>query len=315
MNIPKEVRIGILVTAALVIFFTGFYFLKGADLFSNNFEYICYFENVDGLQKSSTVQVNGLVLGHVSRMELAGSRGVKLTLAVNKKIQLPIGTTAIFAAPDVLGPKLIRLQLGKGPGIIEPGTELPSTTEGGLVDKLSDQLTPSVSELKKTISTFNTTLENVNEIVDVENRKAISSAIQSLESTAHNLEQISHVLNKESTEVSSILHNTNSITANLVKSNDTVQRILSNVSNVSRQLANAPIQKTLSDLQHTTGQLQSIISKINNNEGSLGMLINNKEVYNNLNSSLKSLNSLTDDMKAHPSRYINVSVFGSKKKG
>jgi phospholipid/cholesterol/gamma-HCH transport system substrate-binding protein len=82
---------------------------------------------------------------------------------------------------------------------------------------------------------------------------------------------------------------------------------------VSRQLANAPIQQTVADLQNTTGQLKAIIQKINSDQGSLGLLINNKDLYNNLNTTINSITKLTDDLKAHPSRYINVSVFGKKK--
>ena len=98
-----------------------------------------------------------------------------------------------------------------------------------------------------------------------------------------------------------------------VKNNDTINRILSNASSITRQLSNAPIQKTLANLQQAIDELHGILDKVNNNQGSLGMLINNKDVYNNLNGSLHSLNSLMDDIKAHPSRYINVTVFGSGK--
>ena len=110
-----------------------------------------------------------------------------------------------------------------------------------------------------------------------------------------------------------IIHNANSITGNLAKNNDTIQHILANASNITKQLANAPIQKTITDLQKSVAELHGVMDKINNNQGSLGMLINNKDVYNNLNSSLKSLNDLMADIKAHPSHYINVTVFGSKK--
>jgi len=315
MNISKEVRIGVLVLAALVIFFTGFYFLKGADLFSNDKEYYCYFPNVDGLQKSSVIQISGIIVGHVSGMELtAGEKGVKLTLSVNKRIDVLAGTVANLAASDLLGTKVIKLEPGKGPDKLPPHTELPSKSDGGIVDAVSDQLTPRLAELKGTIAAFNKTLANVNSVIGEENQKELSSAIKSLNVSAHNLEAVSSVLGKESGEIKDIIHNTNSITGNLAKNNDTVQRILANVSNVTRQLANSPIQKTLTDLQKTTSQLQGIMDKINNNQGSLGMLINNKDVYNNLNSSIKSLNNLTEDLKAHPSRYINISVFGGKKK-
>lgn len=314
MTISKEVRIGLLVAIAGVIFFAGFSFLKGSDVFSSESEFYCYYPTVDGLQKSSVVQVKGINIGQVADMELAGEKGVKVILSIHNSVSIPEGTVANLASSDLLGTKVIRLDMGKGPGTIPAKSVLESKKDGSMVDKLSGELTPRLEELKGTIIAFNQALNNVNALVGDENQKAITGAIQSLKATSDNLAHLSAAIDKESGQISSILRNANSVTANLAKSNDTVQRILSNTSRITGQLANAPIQKTLADLQKTTAQLQSIMDKINNNQGSLGMFINNKDAYNNLNNSLKSITNLTDDLKARPSRYINVSVFGGKKK-
>ena len=312
MSISKEVRTGLLVAISLSIFFVGYYFLKGSNIFSGDKLYTCYYANAEGLQNSSSIQINGLNVGRVSQTQL-DPQGVKVILAIDKSSDIPVGTVASIASFDLLGSKMIRLDLGKGPGLLPAGATLPTASEAGLVDKISDQLTPRLYELKETITKFNTVLTGVNAIVGEENQAALAGAIASIKTTADNLSQLSGALGKESGEITSVIHNANSITGNLAKSNDTIQHILTNVSNVTRQLSNAPIQKTLSELQKASGDLQSIMNKINNNEGSLGLLINNKDVYNNLNSSLHSLNSLMDDVKAHPSRYINVNVFGGKK--
>lgn len=314
MNISKEVRIGLLVVVALVIFFAGFSFLKGSDIFSNDKEYYCYYPTVDGLQKASLVQIRGLNVGHVSELALAGDKGVKVTVSVSNKTNIPEGTIASLASPDLLGGKVIRLDLGPGPGMLPPKTVLNASKDGGALDNISGQLSPRLEELKETIAALNTALANVNLLVGPENQKIVSATIQSLKTTSDNLAQLSTTVGKESAQITGIIRNTNSITGNLARSNDTVQRILSNMNRVTGQLANAPIQKTLTDLQKTSSQLQGIMDKINNNQGSLGMLINNKDAYNNLNSSLKSITNLTNDLKAHPGRYINISVFGGKKK-
>ena len=300
-------------TVALVILFLGFYFLKGANIFSSTKQYYAYYNNVDGLQASAYVMVRGLNVGHVSKIELVDNKNVKVTIAINKSVEIPQGTVASLASGDLLGAKLISLDQGQGPGVLEAGATLPTVKESGLVDKVSDQLTPRLAELKQTISLFNTTLTGINNVVGVENQKALQDAIASIKNTADNLSALSATLNKESGEMTQIIHNANSITGNLAKNNDTIQHILANASNVTKQLANAPIQKTLTDLQKSIGELHGVLDKINNNQGSLGLLINNKDVYNNLNSSLQSLNGLMLDIKAHPSHYINVTVFGSKK--
>lgn len=314
MNISKEVRIGVLVSAALVILFSGFYFLKGADLFSNDKEYFSYYPSVEGLVKSATIQIDGVIVGHVSDIRLVGEKGVKLSLAINKTVDIPEGTISSLASADLLGTKIIKVTPGKGPGKLPPGSELPVVTDIGMVDKLAGELTPRLAELKVTIASLNKTLDNMNVLTGAENQKAFAATINSLQATARNMEQVTAVISKESSEIKDIIHNANSVTSNLAKSNDTVQRILANTSNLTRQLANAPIQRTFTDLQKMTAELQAIADKINTNQGSLGMFINNKDAYINLSNTLKSLNNLTDDLKAHPSRYINISVFGGRKK-
>ena len=313
MKIPKEVKVGLMATAAIVILFVGFYFLKGANIFSNNNKYICYFDDVEGLQGSAPVEMRGMSVGRVSKISLTASKRVMVEISVSKKIDVPQGTLAVFAQPDLMGGKVIKLEIGSGPGNIHPGDSLATVKEGGVVDKVAGELTPRLAELKVTITEINRAMAGVNSIVGEQNQKALADAIASIKTTADNLSSLSGSLNKESGEMTEIIHNAKSLTGNLAKNNDTINRILSNASSITRQLSNAPIQKTLANLQQAIDELHGILDKVNNNQGSLGMLINNKDVYNNLNGSLHSLNSLMDDIKAHPSRYINVTVFGSGK--
>jgi phospholipid/cholesterol/gamma-HCH transport system substrate-binding protein len=314
MTISKEVRIGLLVTVAVVLFFIGFYFLKGANLFSNTYSYYCVYPDVDGLQNSANVQVNGLNVGHVTHMNLIEGQRIKVEININRTIQLPEGTVATLTSSDLLGAKVIQLVPGNGPGVVQPNGTIPSRADASLTDKLGEELTPRLRELKNTIVLLDSALRGVNGLLSTDNQRAISGAIQSIKATSDNLSQMSKTLSAETGDLTAIVRNTNSFTANLAKSNDTIQHILSNASNVSRQMANAPIQRTLTDLQKTTDQLQGIVNKVNNGQGSLGMLINNKDLYNNLNGSVTSLRNLTEDLKANPGRYLNFSVFGGSKK-
>jgi phospholipid/cholesterol/gamma-HCH transport system substrate-binding protein len=313
MSLTKEVRIGLLVSIALVILFTGFYFLKGASIFSKEKEYYCIYPNVEGLQHSANVQIRGLNSGRVARMELVDGQGVKVVISLSKSIEIPEGTVASLAAFDLLGTKMIKLDLGKGPGLVKSGSQLPTAKEGGIIESVSGELTPMLQKLSATIVIFDSALAHVNEILGEQNQKAIAGAIQSLKTTSDNLAMLSGALNSETVQISGILRNANSITGNLVKENDSIRHMIDNFSILSRQLANAPIQKTFNELQGVSTQMNGIMGKINNNEGSLGMLVNNKDVYNNLNSSLQSLNNLMTDIKAHPKQYINVTIFGKKK--
>ncbi len=307
MSISKEVRIGLLATISLVIFFSGFYFLKGADLLSKDKIYYCNYANVDGLLNSATVEIRGLVVGHVLSMELEEERGVKVTIAVRKDVVIPQGTVATIVSAGLLDGKNIRLDLGKSSSVAEPKTTLLTGEEPGVMDNITKEITPLVASLRKTVASLDTVIAGVNVLLGEDNRNGIKGTIASVNKTADNLAKMTATLSNETENVKGILRNANSFSANLAKNNDTLTRIMNNFSNVSNQMANAPLQKTITQFEHVTNELNGITTKINNGDGSMGQLINNKDLYTNMT-------NLLGDLKAHPSRYINVTIFGKKKK-
>ncbi len=314
MRISKEVRTGLLAAVSLVILFIGFYFLKGADVFSNTKTYYCYYPAVDGLISAANVEVRGLHVGMVTALELEGNKGVKVTMTVQKSTPIPKGTVAVITSEGLLGTKMIRLDMTQGTDYYPAESILPTSEEASLMDNMSDQISPLMKGLRKTVQALDTVIAGVNLITNAENRTAITATLKSINATAENLALLSNTLAAENNEIKSIMHNTNSFTSSLAKNNDTISHLLSNLNNVSGQLANAHIQKTFTDLQGSVNQLQGIMTKVNNSEGSLGLLVNNKDLYNNMSSSLKSLDKLLADLKEHPSKYVNISVFGKKKK-
>ncbi|MBL7683559.1 MAG: MCE family protein [Flavipsychrobacter sp.] len=315
MKFSKEARIGLLVAAALLIFFAGFYFLKGANLFSGENEYYAYFDDVQGLQTSSAVQVKGLTVGRVVAISLNKEDGkVKVQLAVNKKIKVTDGSAIKLASSDLLGTKVLKLEIAAGDKQIVDEATLPAKIEGGLIDNLSGEIAPLIADIRHVVSTLDTVLLGVNNMLNPETRQHISNSVASLDVTLKNFSSLSEKLNNESNQLASVIRNANSITTNLANSNQQITNIMKNADNISNQLANAPIEQTVKDLQATISQLNGIMNKINNNEGSLGMLVNDKALHNNLAESLKTLNALMADINAHPSRYINVSIFGRKNK-
>lgn len=315
MKFSKEARIGLLVAAALLIFFAGFYFLKGANLFSGENEYYAYFDDVQGLQTSSAVQVKGLTVGRVVAISLNKEDGkVKVQLAVNKKIKVTDGSAIKLASSDLLGTKVLKLEIAAGDKQIADEATLPAKIEGGLIDNLSGEIAPLIADIRHVVSTLDTVLLGVNNMLNPETRQHLSNSVASLDVTLKNFSSLSEKLNNESNQLASVIRNANSITTNLANSNQQITNIMKNADNISNQLANAPIEQTVKDLQATISQLNGIMNKINNNEGSLGMLVNDKALHNNLAESLKTLNALMADINTHPSRYINVSIFGRKNK-
>lgn len=313
MKFTKEVRIGVLVAAAIFIFFAGFYFLKGANVFSGENEYYAYYDDVQGLQPSSPVQIKGMAIGRVSSIDLNGGDKVKVTIAVAKKREIPKGSVAKLISTDLLGTKAISIELSSSTEMIKDEDALPSAIEGGIIDAISLEITPLLKDLRHAVGSLDTVLAGVNSVLDTKAQENLRNSIASLDVTMKNFSQLSGRLNGESAELASVIHNANSITTNLANNNDRISNILKNAELTTDQLSKAPIEQTLRNLQGTIDQLQGVVNKINSNDGTLGLLVNDKGLYNNLNTSLNTLNSLMSDIEAHPTRYINVTIFGRKK--
>jgi len=313
MKFSKEARIGLLVAISIFILFAGFYFLKGANLFSGENEYYAYFDDVQGLQPSASVQIKGLSIGRVANIELNGGGKVKVTLAVDKKIKILSGTSVQLASADLLGTKVINIEPGAGPAELEEEATLPATVEGGLIDNLSVEITPLIQDLRHVVASLDTVMGGINSMLGPETRQHFSSSVASLDATMQNFSALSQKLKNESDELAGIIRNTNSITGNLAKNNEQITGIINNTQKISDNLAQAPISETVKNLNETLQELQGIVSKINNNQGSLGMLVNDKQMYNNLTETAKTLDELLGDLKAHPYRYINLTIFGRKR--
>ena len=314
MKFSKEARIGLLVAISLLIFFAGFYFLKGANLFSGENEYYAYYDDVQGLQPSASVQVKGLSIGRVSKIELNGGGKVKVILAVSKKIKVLQGSSAKLTTADLLGTKVIRLDIGQGPNELEDESTLPTAVEGGMLDNISVEITPLIHDVRHVVAVLDTVMMGIDQMLNPVTRQRLTNSVASLEVTMSNFSQLSDKLNKESAQLASIIRNTNSFTGNLAANNQQINQIIRNADATVDQLSKAPINQTIQDLNQTISQLQGVVSKVNDNQGSLGMLVNDKQLYNSLTESLKTLNLLMADINAHPSRYINVTIFGKKNK-
>lgn len=310
----KEARIGLLLVTAVLVFFAGFYFLKGSNVFSSEREYLCYYDNVQGLLSSSPVQIKGLQVGKVSGIELNGGGRVKVIITVNKKYKLPKGTVASLFSADLLGTKAIRLDLGSGTETVQDEEELPTASEGGMLDNLSGEISPMLQDVRKVVLSLDSLLNGVNAMLNEDTRRRLGNSVASLDQTMANFASLSGKINSQSEDLTKIIRNANTITTNIANNNQNITDILDNANAATRQLKNAPIEQALKDLQKASNELQDVMGKINRGEGSAGQLVNDKQLYNNLTSTLDNLSQLAGDLKAHPSRYINVTIFGRKAK-
>lgn len=315
MTISKEVKIGALVAIAIIVFFVGFAFLKNSSIFSSAKDYYVFYENVEGLQVSAPVQIKGLGIGKVTEITLSNERPgmVKVVLEIPDETKIPMGSVAQLTSFDLLGTKGIAMQLSGSTTEAPDNSELTGAIEGGIIDKVSSEITPLLQDLRGVVFLVDSVLLSVNQILNENTRRELQGSIASLNKTMSNFNEISTKLNGQSDQMVSVIRNANSFTNNIVKNNDNIDKIIRNAKTTTDQLAAAPIESTVNKLNATADDLSKVIAKMNSSDGTLGKIINDKQLYNDLNGTLQNLSELAADLKAHPARYINVTIFGKKR--
>lgn len=302
-----------MVAVSIIVLFAGFYLLKGSNIFSKEYEYYAYYANVQGLQPSAAIQIHGLQVGKVSEIHLSGD-SVIVTLAINKKTRLPQGTVAKLTSLDLLGTKGISLDLGRSQAIVEDGSMLHSDVEGGIIDKISVEVTPLLTDVRKVVSHVDSVLIAVNGLFSDQTRADLQQSIAALHVSMNNLQGITGKVNRQSDALAHVITNADKITTNLANNNANIDATLKNLKTTTDKLSRAPIEETVRNLDEASTKLKEILRKVDNNEGSLGLLVNDKKLYNNLTNMLEELSKLSADLKSHPSKYINLTIFGRKAK-
>ncbi len=316
IKISKEVRIGALAIVCIVIFILGFNYLKGNDIFSKEHQVYAVYNNVDGLLPANAVQLNGLAVGKVQSIKVMNESGslMLVTMSIDKRLNIPSDSRAIITSPGLLGDKVVKLVFGQSAQYVKDGDTINSLMLKDLMGSIQDSLLPIVPGVKSTLASLDTTVKGLSNMVDAEAQQNLKETLRNLNETVKSLNTLSNALAKQSTAVAGIVQNVNGFTTNLNKNNENISGILTNTNQLTEQLSQAKIAETMQSLQSSVNELHGIMSKINNSEGSLGLMVNDKQLYNNLQSSLSSLDVLMGDIKAHPSRYINITVFGRKPK-
>ncbi len=309
----KEIRIGILVTAAVVVFFAGFQYLRGKGIFSTEKVFYTHFESVQGLQSSSLVTVRGMMVGRVRAIELADDGGIRVAMAVKDKYPLPRGTVATLYSVDLMGAKGIRLELGQSRETLDDGAILPAAVEPGKLDALTEELKPILRNVQRITLHLDTLLTGVNTVFSTETRLRLAHAVASLDATMQNFSTVSGTLKGKSDALARTIDNAEKTTAMLAGNRANIDSMLTNLNRLSTRLREAPIEQTVQQLQDVAGNINGLLRRIENGDGSLGQLVNDKALYQNLSQSAAEFSRLAEDLRKHPGRYINVNVFGRRR--
>ena len=305
----REVKIGIFAIVILLCFWAAIRFLSGIDIFSRNMIYHATYSNVSGLQSAAPVTINGVKVGTVEAIELKDTT-VVIDIAVNRKYGIPSDSKAKIYSDGLLGSKAIVIELGSSAQMLQKGDTIASAVNRDLMDVAGSELEFFKQKLSTITDDLSVTLRNLNSLIE-NNSDDFSATMSHLNSISASLDQ---VLTREKTDLVSIVNSLEQLARTLSDNSHHLENIMANADSFSQQLEAARIDSLAASFNRTATQLSTMLEQVNSGQGSLGKLLTDQALYDNLTAASQNLSLLLEDLKAHPKRYVHLSVFGRKHK-
>lgn len=312
MKYSKEIKAGLIALLAIVGFVFLFQFMKGKNFFTRDNIYYAKFENVEGLEQSNPVSINGLKVGQVDKILPHSDKSGKLyfvvKLLVDKQYSFSKNSSAEIFEPGIMSGKEMRVNIvyDKAP-LAKDGDTLKGSYQLSLMSNLSSQVGPVKDQLQSVLAKVDSAMASTNKILDDQNRREIKALLASLNQTVASFKQTSDNTNKL---ISSNQKGIENVVSNANETMKSAKIAVDKYGNVAENIDTKKLNQTVEKLSEVSNKLNQVVSGIQNGEGSLGKLTKDEELYKNLNETSTNLNSLVKDIKENPKRYINVSVFG-----
>ena len=320
MKITREIKLGLIFIVTVLLFIWGLNFLKGRKFFTSQRTYYAVYNQVSGLLTNSPVSINGLQVGQVTALHFESKQSAKVVveISVTNAIEIPKNSTVKIFNADLLGSKSIEISLGNSQIMAVSGDTLLSEVQVSFSDEVNRQIQPVMKKAENLLLTVDSVISELGLIFNPTTRDNLAKSFGHIRITLQNLEKVTYNLDTlvygQRGRIERILFNVESISKNLKDNNENLTRTLQNFANISDTIAKANLSRTIGKLNHSLSNMAAITDKINKGEGSLGLLINDDKLYNNLEGSSKELDKLLLDIKLHPARYVHFSLFGKSDK-
>ena len=299
MKITKEIKIALVAIVSIVLLFFGMNFLKGMTLFSNGNSYYITFKDISGLSSSSPIFANGYRVGVVKDVsfDYENNGDVVVEFMVDDDLQIPRGSTAEIVS-DLMGNVKMNLLLADNPrDFVAKGDTIMGVINSGMLGKAKDM----IPVIEKMLPKLDSILANINMLLSDPN---IGRTLGNVQKTTENLTVTTQQLN-------ALMANVNKDVPGLMGK---ASGLLDNANNLTANLAAVDVASTVAKVDQTLANVQQLTSKLNNNKGTLGLLMNDETLYNNLTNTVLSADSLLNNLREHPKRYVHFSLFGKKDK-
>ncbi|MFA7686729.1 MAG: MlaD family protein [Moheibacter sp.] len=314
MRISKEVKTGVVVILTLVGFYSLYNFLKGKNLFAAGNTYYIKYDDVSGLSPSKPVSVNGLRVGRVDEIQIKDGQTpiyfvVKISL--ERDIDFSKNTVAEIYEPGLMSGPEIRLLLDyEGPRAENEDT-LRALVRPSLTTMFSKELEPTKRKLDSLLVSVNSTMMSVDKLLDEENRQSMKNILKNLDATLISFNGTAQSLTRTSENANAlIIENKGQLKNTLASAEQTLDKF----GTVADKFNNLELEKIIKNFEEASVNLNMVLNKINSGEGTLGAMMNDKQLYDNLTQTSKTLDELLADLKENPNRYVQFSIFGKKQK-
>jgi len=306
VKLSKEVKVGLLALIAGVILYVGFNFLKGTDFFSSKKKYYIIYKDVDGLTASNSVLLHGLSVGRVHSIRLLPQRDnlILVSIEVEGDVVLGDATVAVLTSSDLLGGKNIDLRLGKNTSIYKTGDTLKGYRDKPFTEILEDRAMPILTNLDSTV-------QKVNKIFGDQLGNSIQTTLHNFEIASNDLRGM---VKENRKNINVITTNVADLTTSLAETEKALKPLMVKLNAVADTINDLNMKRTIAKANTALQNLQDITAKINSGQGTLGLLVNDKSMYQNLDQSIKDLDKLMLDLQKNPKRYVHFSLFGGKDK-
>lgn len=303
----KNVLIGLTVVVSICILYWGIEYLKGINLLKPANFYYAKFEKVNGLTVASPVTVNGFKVGQVREITYDyDTNQISVELSFEKGLKIPDGSTITFSN-ELLGAAALQLNLGASKTYMEVGSVIPTQTQGGLMDKVGNDMMPALVSILPKVDSI---VGSVNQILA---NPAIAASVTRCDAITRELAassaQLTELMTSLNKAIPGMVHNANGVLANANALTGDLRTTTGNLNTITSNLKELPLDTTLNRINATLANVQRLTAKLNNENSSLGMLLNDKKLYQNATSTVASLDSLLQDVKKHPKKYVTIKVF------
>jgi phospholipid/cholesterol/gamma-HCH transport system substrate-binding protein len=314
LKVSKYTRLGILIVASITILIWGLSYLKGNDIFNKNTYYHVIYERIDGLAEANKVTLNGYQVGQVKEISFTpdNSGNLLVTLMVDAGFRIPVNSVAQIVSSDIMGTRSIRLVMSNETEIYSTNDTIPGAIEADLKEQVSMQVLPIKNKAEQLLATLDSAITVLTVIFNEDARQNLSESFENINQTIENLEKttadLNEIVSSDKESIQRIIENIDQVTTTFKENTAALENTIQNLSAFSDTLAGISVSPVLTNLQKASNQLLATIEKLNSDDNSAGLLLNDDELYLSINALSGNLSSLINDIQTNPKRYLHFSA-------